>query len=339
MPSPFAKFLSPHKTKKEDDENRGEETPQNEQKMPLLARQVVPAPPSSTSEKYSSIRSTRSWNVKMPPPKHHMVHGKLMPSVTGTFTGRLRQKTSKIVVEIHSPTSLLGSTGGSPEITSKTGDSSPTQSAASVKKTTPIMRGLLRGKSMIHPKTEVLHDGETVVMRILRRSKRGQRDHGDDDDDDDSDDDDQSVSTLGLKGADDEELEDGKWSEAYHFDLDSVEVLKQHRHYADLKLGRGAETQVRTVNFATAEEAQSFCDILESLRKLEAQRAQRKLDAYRSGQTGGTRDFEAGEQINILVEIVSGVRLPIADISSTDAYVVVYLGTTEVHRTKQIPNT
>jgi Ca2+-dependent lipid-binding protein len=43
--------------------------------------------------------------------------------------------------------------------------------------------------------------------------------------------------------------------------------------------------------------------------------------------------------VNILVEIVSATDLPIADMKSTDPYIVVYLGKQEVHRTKPISNT
>ena len=43
--------------------------------------------------------------------------------------------------------------------------------------------------------------------------------------------------------------------------------------------------------------------------------------------------------VNLLVEVVSATDLPIADVSSTDPYVVVFMGKKEVHRTVTIPKT
>ena len=48
---------------------------------------------------------------------------------------------------------------------------------------------------------------------------------------------------------------------------------------------------------------------------------------------------ERGLDIRVLVEVVSGVDLPVADVSSSDPYVIVRLGSQEVHRTKPIKNT
>ena len=57
------------------------------------------------------------------------------------------------------------------------------------------------------------------------------------------------------------------------------------------------------------------------------------------------KDEEAIEQeedllqdgnVNLLVEVVSAADLPIADVSSTDPYVVVFMGKQEVHRTKKV---
>jgi C2 domain len=48
---------------------------------------------------------------------------------------------------------------------------------------------------------------------------------------------------------------------------------------------------------------------------------------------------EDTSRIQLLVEIVSGIRLPIADGSASDPYVIVRMGAEEVHRTKPIHNT
>ena len=42
--------------------------------------------------------------------------------------------------------------------------------------------------------------------------------------------------------------------------------------------------------------------------------------------------------IRLLIDICSAIELPVTDLLSTDAYVIVRLGSKEVHRTKVIPN-
>jgi hypothetical protein len=44
----------------------------------------------------------------------------------------------------------------------------------------------------------------------------------------------------------------------------------------------------------------------------------------------------ASSEINLLIEIVSATDLPIADLKSTDPYVVVYLGRQRIHKTQHI---
>ena len=49
---------------------------------------------------------------------------------------------------------------------------------------------------------------------------------------------------------------------------------------------------------------------------------------------------EQGPQIRLLIEIVSGIGLPVADLNATDPYVIVRLGgSKEVHRTIPIYGT
>lgn len=48
---------------------------------------------------------------------------------------------------------------------------------------------------------------------------------------------------------------------------------------------------------------------------------------------------DIGEELNILIEIVSGRGLLVGDRTSSDPYVIVKLGDEEVHRTKYISKT
>lgn len=88
------------------------------------------------------------------------------------------------------------------------------------------------------------------------------------------------------------------------------------------------------------------------LRALIKERSKERLSAYQKKQeetkaklaeaspiSNLTRTLSLDSHVNILVEIVSATDLPIADMKSTDPYIVVYLGKQEVHRTKPISKT
>jgi hypothetical protein len=178
--NPFQKLLPPHK--KHDDE---EEAVSSGEKQALLGR-VLPTPKSRQAGAMTPSHETplgprdsvRVWDVKMPPIKADMVQEKLVPTV-GRFLGpQLRQKTSRVTIEIHSDTPQQG-------VKQKGG----TTCGSTEDGTTGVMEGLLRGKSMKHDKNEMLHDEQYVIMRIFRRarSKRGLF-GGKQDDDDDKDD-------------------------------------------------------------------------------------------------------------------------------------------------------
>lgn len=121
------------------------------------------------------------------------------------------------------------------------------------------------------------------------------------------------------------------------------------------------QRSVRDVKFESEDEVRSFLKVLNVMSLREKERADRQLDRYRQqkllkGQkmaqqeapaTPTTTDEEAksrdiqdllsvpndDENINLLVEIVGATDLPVADISSTDPYVVVRMGGKDIHRT------
>ena len=108
--------------------------------------------------------------------------------------------------------------------------------------------------------------------------------------------------------------------------------------------------------------AQDFVEELTSLRELVKDRAAKRLEEYQLAQGVDMTDeispqstdagtlvrspddlnnkmMTATTEINLLIEIVSATDLPIADIVSTDPYVVVYLGNQKIHKTGYISKT
>lgn len=104
-----------------------------------------------------------------------------------------------------------------------------------------------------------------------------------------------------------------------------------------MKLGHGSDTQVRLVNFSSEKDATSFRQVLENLNNLKEKLTEQLVREFR--ELSPMKEGEGG-RIRLLVEIVSGIGLPVADRTATDPYVIVRLGgSTEVHRTVPIYNT
>jgi len=145
------------------------------------------------------------------------------------------------------------------------------------------------------------------------------------------------------------------------FRSDGFEILKVHGHgkAVSVKLGMGNETVVRDLYFESAEQATKFQDVVTKTKGLEKERAMRLVAKYRANHSAAPRKRDGGvalgdemvqntrdmsdiieeddeESIQILVEIVSATDLPIADLSSSDAYVIVRMKGKEIHRTSVI---
>jgi hypothetical protein len=289
------------------------------EKQPLLLQHRRQQQPRSEEHVLSPHDSARFWDVKMPPIKADMVSGKLIPTIGTVVTPRLRMKQSRVTLEIHSDA-----------------DDDTNKKKKKKQEETVVVEGLLRGKSMKQVKTKELGDEEFMVMRIFRPTKKGGGFFGTKDTDKKKDDDEESVDSIEKLSGVDKEFADGKWTEAYIYNLDGIEVLKRHRQTVEMQLGQGNDTKVRDLVFTNEDEATTFCDILESLGKLEAGRAKRRLESYLSKHE---EMKDIGTNVQLLVDIVSAVKLPVADLLSTDAYVSVHLGRQEVHRTAHLPNT
>jgi Ca2+-dependent lipid-binding protein len=132
-----------------------------------------------------------------------------------------------------------------------------------------------------------------------------------------------------------------------------VIILKTSGRSCEVRLGTSNEIIVRDIKFDSEKDRTSFEKVMDKLSTLERERAQRQVTAYKrikkdkgtpskeSNWTLKTRALsmleEGTETINLLVEIVSAIDIPVADIYSSDAYVIVRMGGKEVHRTGVIP--
>lgn len=123
-------------------------------------------------------------------------------------------------------------------------------------------------------------------------------------------------------------------------------IFKSSGRVCEVKLGSSSEVIVRDIKFDSEEDRTSFEKVMDKLSTLERERAHRRVTAYKDKDRKPQKELnwalkeralsmrdEGIETINLLVEIVSAIDIPVADVYSSDAYVIVRMGGKEVHRT------
>lgn len=159
-------------------------------------------------------------------------------------------------------------------------------------------------------------------------------------------------------GAQHDESEEHEYcKETDTYQLADLEILGEKGKALECKIGSGNETVVRDFKFHTLEEAEAFSRVCAKLNKMATERTQRQLSNFRAspsskesaiqtlqdtmntaasdGQRVTPMDATEGG-IAVLCEIVSAQNVPVADIYSTDPYVIVRVGKSEIHRTAVI---
>lgn len=171
-----------------------------------------------------------------------------------------------------------------------------------------------------------------------------------------------------MECTDDDGDPNNEWTEYKRYGLDLVQHQKTQGTYVEVRLGAGSETVVRDFNFSSEAEAQQFVRTLEACKALQAERAGRQVKSYHEDlrssanksitssmlnvisekTSSGDQEIpdkadasskSASGKIQLLIEIVSALNVPVGDLFSSDPYVIVRMGDKEVHRTDYIPRT
>lgn len=124
------------------------------------------------------------------------------------------------------------------------------------------------------------------------------------------------------------------WKVKYRLPIECVSVKRVHRKTVDVVIQHRAIKQTRDIIFHTEDEAHEFVQLLDVQKQAGERRASAKLQGALKGMK-----VDKGEEMTLLIEIVSGWDLPAADLTSSDPYVVCFMRGIEVHRTKHIPKT
>jgi hypothetical protein len=298
MPTPIRDLIF-HRDDKKD-------SPMSDLKNPAAAEKslamVTPSAADNKNVSTMNLRSARAWNVRMPPVKKHMVAGHLVPNVRQAI-GIFQQKRRHIRIEVRGPVSSSSSPDHVDELTTN----------------------------------------DVVLLRVFRNNSQN-HDNNDHSSVTSEGDDHSLAETLPAFGV---EQGDPNMKEHGRYKLEDIGILKTAGKVVELRLGHGNETVVRDIKFESADDALSFQQLLEHMHQLERDRTQKQVALYKdklrstpptspsgSKQVVGLEDNVSS--INLLVEIVSASNLPVADMFTSDAYVVVHMGGNEIHRTKVI---
>lgn len=303
------------------------------------------------------VRNMKVWDVKMPPVKKHVVSGHMVPTVRGAARLFI-QKRRRVSIEIHGP----------PVYSTEDANRSTISAATPVR--SGKMQEFLQGGS---PPQEdpPLQDKDVVFFRILKLSHDHEDSHSPRDEED--------LSTLGPFGPDDMDesyvehysyrLEDVEIQKTHgrtcemKFGNGNETIIRDVKFEAE-KHALLFEQSLVDVKHKVQARARRLAERYRELKRLQNDSAvttpkgtttpsvNPSLDGpsslsspVRGGAMGNTttrklRAMEEGDvDVRILVDIVSAIDLPVTDLFSADAYIVVRLGSREVHRTRPVHNT
>jgi hypothetical protein len=301
------------------------------------------------------IRSRRAWIVKLGPVKKHMFKGHLIRTVRGLGFGSKRRKLS-IQVEAPLPPHKskegglhLGQLFGHKE-EDLTDDSSRHTDTGTLEKLgehdVVWIKIFKRPKTATDDDTSVLTDGETGSCRSSSSFICHTLDPGFAD----------TFSPLRcIESSVDEQNQvssadqDEYRIETDVYEMSDIEILHKKGTTLECKLGTGNETTVRDLKFLSSKEADAFMRVIASMGELTIARTQQQLRKFRESNAPTKAVVQQLEQeltapgepstdkeIAVLCEIVSAQSLPVADLFSTDPYIIVRMGKTEIHRTSVI---
>jgi hypothetical protein len=126
---------------------------------------------------------------------------------------------------------------------------------------------------------------------------------------------------------------DKGWEAKYRFPLKNLSIKGTSKSGVFVHVQLGHVQQTRQLIFDSVAEATDFVSVVEQELKLEADRGAAKLRLAFAGKEPPTAEM------TFLIELVSAWNLPAGDLYWSDPYVIVTLGSKQIHRTKHISKT
>lgn len=123
----------------------------------------------------------------------------------------------------------------------------------------------------------------------------------------------------------------------YQLPLRSLTVKKASNNTISLSIEQNRVKRNHLAIFESTEKANEFLTDFKKQKDLEGERLDRKMQTTLNVSNIRLKPDE--KKLDLLIEIVSGWNLPIADLSSSDPFVVCSINGQEVHHTKYISKT
>lgn len=124
----------------------------------------------------------------------------------------------------------------------------------------------------------------------------------------------------------------GSWLPKYQVSIGSLTLKQTTGSRVFMRLNQDGIKEKREYVFGSAREADDFTKAFNREKIRESKRLDKKLKG-----SLGDIELKKGEKLDLLIEVVSGWSLPVADVTSSDPFVVCSINGKEVHRTKYIP--
>eukprot|EP00537_Pseudo-nitzschia_pungens_P003533 CAMPEP_0172372246 /NCGR_PEP_ID=MMETSP1060-20121228/46652_1 /TAXON_ID=37318 /ORGANISM="Pseudo-nitzschia pungens, Strain cf. cingulata" /LENGTH=1198 /DNA_ID=CAMNT_0013098153 /DNA_START=437 /DNA_END=4033 /DNA_ORIENTATION=+ len=286
-----------------------------------------------------TVLGTYTWEVWSPPPRSS-VRGKVVPRVMNQHKSR-----RLCSMEIHRVTPVALNGIPEPGTQSKNGAENSAPGTHSYQEC--IIRVLVPATKELNRKfrnealKNIIHTGSARSSALTHvgstRDVFKTTENGYDYDDETL----HSSSNVNEEQSRYEQLADhgGKhydgWKPKYSFPLGGLYIKSKHKKTVDILISVDDFKQDRELIFDNLADAKDFTKTVERQKRLETQRQEERLKVA----LGGRIVLPKFEVVTFLFEIAAGYGLPVGDYTSSDPYVVAYLGHQEIHRTEYISKT
>ena len=316
------------------------DVPEEDKKSTRISSEIVARKAPKSEEALYSLESLRHWDVKMNPIKQKKIGIPMKKTMKKVGLGKVFNKKRRITIELYK------------KITPKQAEKNKDQKRRVFKK-------LYQKASVMDVKDEnlpPLEDDDFILFRILKEKKHGTTDFNDDDSQSEA----SHIPNGALESHmlityDASNYGDGissnmasQWKERHRSRLSTVEIDSVYNQMVVLKIGVGNNVVEREISFEDRHEVETFVKTFDKMRELMIQRGKRMAAEERlkrgskmlssreteaamkaSGLTspsglfssfsfGGEEDPES--KVELLIEIVSAVNLPVAGKSKEYAF-------------------
>jgi hypothetical protein len=221
------------------------------------------------------LSSIRYWDVQISPTKRYMVAGYFVPSVKCNLPFLTKKR--RITVELYKSNQHQH-------------HDNVDEHNTNTEQTKHLFGQLLKGiSSSSLMQVQAVDDNDLISFRILKpkldNDPNNATSSADDGDWDAHSIGSLSLSTLGFGSQNEEddldlEAKNIRWKERYRCRLDTLEIVSQKGRACDLKLGADDGVILKTINFESNHDLQTFTKVLEQMNQLREERGRRLASSY-----------------------------------------------------------